>query len=332
MPAAGGRRASGSAPRCSSCPLAAGRSSARRPLHADRCVATSWPTRRPSRLSSREEASRTQKAQIARAQRAAGAGSRPRSLNTREQLAGINADLGAVRKKITKMGDRDRGRQGHSTPTWSPSSAARRTSSSVEVTGQESDQADRARRERKADPRASGSGARTTPTGRRCSRSFLVGRVVHRPARRDELHTSTSASRTRPSPSRSSTTRRGARRRSTQIVDVDAQTRPTTLRAETADQKRALDASLKALKAAKAELRQASRRRPSGTSRSSGATYAKLESEQEGRSPRRARDAAKAQRQLAAQIADIVRRSSPSWATSRRSYNGTLQLADVRAT
>jgi murein DD-endopeptidase MepM/ murein hydrolase activator NlpD len=102
-----------------------------------------------------------------------------------------------------------------------------------------------------------------------------------------------------------------------------AETRDTTnvLRQETAAQKRTLDASLQALKAAKAELRKLEKE----TQRNLAiqrATYAKI-ARNKANAAKALKIAAKAQHQLAAKISEIVRKQSRAGRIPSE-YNGTL--------
>ena len=103
---------------------------------------------------------------------------------------------------------------------------------------------------------------------------------------------------------------------------ADTRDRTNVLRQQTADQKRSLDASLKALKAAKAELRKLEKE----TQRNLAiqrATYAKI-ARNKADAAKALRVAAKSQRQLAAKISEIVRRQSRAGRIPSE-YNGTLE-------
>jgi murein DD-endopeptidase MepM/ murein hydrolase activator NlpD len=101
----------------------------------------------------------------------------------------------------------------------------------------------------------------------------------------------------------------------------DTRDRTNDLRVQTAAQKVKLDASLKALKAAKAELKklEAATQRSLAAQRS---TYAKIAANKKDAAKALAA-AAKSQRQLAGKIADIVRRQSQQGHIPSQ-YNGTL--------
>jgi murein DD-endopeptidase MepM/ murein hydrolase activator NlpD len=98
--------------------------------------------------------------------------------------------------------------------------------------------------------------------------------------------------------------------------------RTNVLRQETADQKRSLDASLKALKAAKAELRKLEKetQRNLAIQRS---TFAKI-ARNKADAAKALKVAAKSQRQLAAKISEIVRRQTRAGRIPSE-YNGTLE-------
>ena len=102
---------------------------------------------------------------------------------------------------------------------------------------------------------------------------------------------------------------------------VDTRDRTDDLRQQTAAQKVKLDASLKGLKAAKAELKklEAATQRNLAAQR---ATYAKIAANKKNVAKALAA-AAKAQRQLAGRIADIVRRQAQQGHIPSQ-YNGTL--------
>ncbi len=235
--------------------------------------------------------------------------------NTRKQLAGINADLGAVRKKITKMGAAINKVKAKYADLVAQLAAM--DQQLVEITGQEivkkkdlrERQAMLAERLRSAydTDRTSLlesflSGGTFTDLLTEMSAYIDVGeqdKALAQQIARDQealaaLHQNVAATRDR----------------------------TNVLRQETADQKRSLDASLKALKAAKAELRKLEKetQRNLAIQRS---TYAKI-ARNKADAAKALKVAAKAQRQLAAKISEIVRRQTRAGRIPSE-YNGTLE-------
>ena len=102
---------------------------------------------------------------------------------------------------------------------------------------------------------------------------------------------------------------------------ADTRDRTNVLRQETAAQKRTLDASLAALKAAKAELRKLEKETQKNLA-IQRATYAKI-ARNKANAAHALKIAAKAQKQLAAKISEIVRKQSQAGRIPSE-YNGTL--------
>ena len=268
----------------------------------------------------RDQAGRSSRRKIAdaegagrAAQRAAGGPRRPRSRRPSTQLAGINADLVAVRKKITRMRTRINDRPGELRRPGQPA-RRRSTPSWSRLDGPGGRQAERAGATRKA---LLAERIRSAYDTDRTSLLEIVpvGRHVHRPPRRDELlHRRRRAGQGARRADRPRTRRRS--RPCTRPSPTRA-TRPNALRQETAAQKR--DARREPQRAQGRQGRAAQLEKDDGraTSRSS----ARLRQDRREQGERREG----ARRRGAGPAAGSARRSrtssdaSPSRATSRRS-------------
>jgi murein DD-endopeptidase MepM/ murein hydrolase activator NlpD len=235
--------------------------------------------------------------------------------NTRKQLAGINADLGAVRKKITKMGAAinkvkvkydDLVAQLAAMDEQLVVITAQEVVKKQELRDRQAMLAERIRSAYDTDRtsllESFLSGGTFTDLLTEMSAFIDVGeqdKALAQQIARDQealaaLHQNVAATRDR----------------------------TNVLRQETADQKRTLDASLKALKAARAELRKLEKE----TQRNLAiqrATFAKI-ARNKADAAKALKIAAKSQRQLAAKISEIVRRQSRAGRIPSE-YNGTLE-------
>ena len=189
-------------------------------------------------------------------------------------------------------------------------------------------QADRARRAqgaaRRAHPRAP-----TTPTGRRCSRSFLSGGTFT-DLLAEMSYSSTSASRTRRSPSRSPRDQETlAALHQTVAGHAD---RTNDLRQETAAQKRDARREPARAQGGQGRARASSRRRRHATSRCRRRRYAKLAAQQGERRARRSPRPRPTQKQLAGQIAELIRQAGRQQGNIPSRVQRHAALADGRAT
>ena len=203
------------------------------------------------------------------------------------------------------MGDRDRRGQGQVRRPRRPARLDGRRSWSTS-TAQESVKQDELR-ERQA-LLADASGAPTTPTARRCSRRFLSGGTF------TDLLTEMSYYIDVGEQDKALAEQIARDQEALAALHqnvADTRDRTNVLRLETAAQKRALDESLKALKAAKAELRQAREGRSSEDLASQKADL-RQDRAQQGERRQGPRGRRAAQRQLAAQDRQAHRPSSPA--------------------
>ena len=234
--------------------------------------------------------------------------------NTRKQLAGINADLSAVRKKITKMGsaiDKVKAKYADLVAQLTSMDAQL-----VTIEGQEAAKKnDLGVRQNLLAERIRSAYA-TDRTS--MLESFLSGGTF------TDLLTEMSAF-IDVGEQDKALAQQIARDQETlaALHQNVAETRDRTnvLRQETAAQKRTLDASLQALKAAKAELRKLEKE----TQRNLAiqrATFAKI-ARNKANAAKALKIAAKAQHQLAAKISEIVRKQSRAGRIPSE-YNGTL--------
>ncbi len=234
--------------------------------------------------------------------------------NTRKQLSAVNADLSAVKKKITKMGARIDGVKAKYADLVVQLGVM--DAQLVAIEGQELIKRNelRARRDLLAERiRSAYDTDRTSML-----ESFLSGGTF------TDLLTEMSAF-IDVGEQDKALAQQIARDQETLAAlhqnVADTRTRTNVLRQETAAQKRALDASLLELKAAKAELRKLEKE----TARNLAiqrATFAKI-ARNKANAAKALKVAAKAQKQLAAKISEIVRKQSRAGRIPSE-YNGTL--------
>jgi murein DD-endopeptidase MepM/ murein hydrolase activator NlpD len=234
--------------------------------------------------------------------------------NTRKQLSAVNADLSAVKKKITKMGARIDGVKAKYADLVGQLTIM--DAQLVAIEGQELIKRNqlRARRDLLAERIRSAYDTDRTSL----LESFLSGGTF------TDLLTEMSAF-IDVGEQDKALAQQIARDQETLAAlhqnVADTRTRTNVLRQETAAQKRALDASLLELKAAKAELRKLEKE----TARNLAiqrATFAKI-ARNKANAAKALKVAAKAQRQLAAKISEIVRKQSRAGRIPSE-YNGTL--------
>ncbi|MDP9483592.1 MAG: peptidoglycan DD-metalloendopeptidase family protein [Chloroflexota bacterium] len=235
--------------------------------------------------------------------------------NTRKQLAGINADLNAVRKKITKMGKAiDKVKVKYNDLVVE---LAAMDEQLVVITGQEVVKKQELRERQALLAERIRSAYDTDRTS--LLESFLSGGTF------TDLLTEMSAFIDVGEQDKALAQQIAHDQEALAALHqnvADTRDRTNVLRQQTADQKRSLDASLKALKAAKAELRKLEKETQRNLS-IQRATFAKI-ARNKADAAKALKVAAAAQRQLAAKISEIVRRQTRAGRIPSE-YNGTLE-------
>ncbi len=234
--------------------------------------------------------------------------------NTRKQLAGINTDLTSVKKKITKMGARIA--QVKTKYGDLVSQLVQMDAQLVDIEGQEAVKKDDLRQRQDLLAERIRSAYDTDRTS--MLESFLSGGTF------TDLLTEMSAF-IDVGEQDKALAQEIARDQETLAAlhqnVADTRDRTDVLRQETALQKRTLDASLKELKAAKAELRRLEKETERNLS-IQRATFAKV-ARNKADAAKALKIAAKAQAQLAAKISEIVRKQSRAGRIPSE-YSGTL--------
>jgi murein DD-endopeptidase MepM/ murein hydrolase activator NlpD len=234
--------------------------------------------------------------------------------NTRKQLAGINADLSAVKKKITKMGTAiDKVKAKYADLV---TQLGLMDGQLVTIAAQESLKRAQLRDRQNLLAERIRSAYDTDRTS--LLESFLSGGTF------TDLLTEMSAFIDVGEQDKALAQQIAHDQETLQALHqnvADTRSRTDVLRQETAAQKRTLDASLLALKAAKAELKKLEKETAKNLAIQK-ATYAKI-ARNKADAAKALKVAAKAQRQLAAKISEIVRRQSQAGRIPSE-YNGTL--------
>ena len=234
--------------------------------------------------------------------------------DTRKQLAGINADQAAVKKKITKMGARID--QVKSKYAGLVAQLVEMDTQLIAIEGQEAAKKDELRQRQDLLAERIRSAYDTDRTS--MLESFLSGGTF------TDLLTEMSAYIDIGEQDKALAQQIAHDQETLAALHqnvADTRDRTDVLRMETAAQKRTLDASLKSLKVAKAELRKLEKE----TARNLAiqrATFAKI-ARNKADAAKALAIAAKAQKQLAAKISEIVRRQSQAGRIPSE-YNGTL--------